>query len=99
MTSNLGYFDLDPNRVIDIILECFIHNYHSNIYIDVIKNFKREYIPHILGFRFQKYGLAADCSQEVFGSQKQIRDILYDEVRRLLYFEDYHSRGVIQGHC
>lgn len=54
--SLIGYFDLDPHRVCDIILTCFesqLHYYNSYIYI--LSNLEKEYIPHILGFKFRQH--------------------------------------------
>jgi len=58
----LGYFDLDPNRVLDIILdayECFPDNLY---YHEIISGFKAAAIPHLLGLKFQSYQKITDCT-------------------------------------
>jgi len=57
-----GYFDLDPNRVLDIVLdayECFPENTY---YHDIIFTFKKEAIPHLLGLKFSNYQKITDCN-------------------------------------
>lgn len=39
ITSHIGNFDLDPDRVLDLILDSFIQNPHNNIYLDLLHNF------------------------------------------------------------
>lgn len=54
----LGYFDLDPNRVFDIILDIF-ENYleKSEAYLKLIRSFSIPYLPHLLGFKFAHYAV------------------------------------------
>lgn len=54
--SLIGYFDLDPHRVCDIILTCFESQLqYYNSYIHILSHLEREYIPHILGFKFRQH--------------------------------------------
>lgn len=41
--SLIGYFDLDPNRVIDIILEALVFNSNSDMLLNLLKKFRRDY--------------------------------------------------------
>ena len=51
--STTGYFDLDPNRVLDIILDMFIsYNIWNYNYIKLLKYFRVENLLHILGNKF-----------------------------------------------
>lgn len=56
--SLIGYFDLDPNRVLDIILDaCEIRCDMHEFFIELIKLYKldRTYLTHILGHKFHFY--------------------------------------------
>ncbi|RZC63684.1 hypothetical protein C5167_025452 [Papaver somniferum] len=54
--SLIGHFDLDPNRVFDIILECFeLHPDNNHLFLDLIPIFPKSHASQILGFRFQYY--------------------------------------------
>jgi THO complex subunit 2 len=54
MRALIGYFDLDPNRVFDLVLE----NFEMNPEVDhfkLIDQFRASNLAHILGFKFQFY--------------------------------------------
>ena len=52
----IGHFSLDPNRVLDLILDSFENNIWNNCYLTLLKdNFKEDYISTILGFKLQNY--------------------------------------------
>ena len=56
----LGCFNLDPNRVLDIILESFENNPSMHrVFIGLLKNYKadEETICHSIGFKFQSLHL------------------------------------------
>ncbi|KAH8491620.1 hypothetical protein H0E87_023662 [Populus deltoides] len=53
--SLIGHFDLDPNRVFDIVLECFELQPDSNIFLELIPIFPKSHASQILGFKFQYY--------------------------------------------
>jgi len=53
--SLIGHFDLDPNRVFDIVLECFELYQDSNIFNQLIPLFPKSHAAQILGFKFQYY--------------------------------------------
>ncbi|CAO2181939.1 unnamed protein product [Urochloa humidicola] len=55
MKSLIGHFDLDPNRVFDIVLECFEVYPDSNIFHQLIPLFPKSHAAQILGFKFQYY--------------------------------------------
>lgn len=78
--SLIGYFDLDPNRVIDIMLECFSHNPNCGVYADLLSGFRKEYIPHILGFRFSRYSKGQDLSKGFLLKGKSLREVTRDHV-------------------
>lgn len=53
----IGYFSLDPNRVLDIILDSFENNVGNDAYIELLKDnkTKRSAIAQVLGFKFQSF--------------------------------------------
>ncbi|XP_047330287.1 THO complex subunit 2 isoform X2 [Impatiens glandulifera] len=53
--SLIGHFDLDPNRVFDIVLECFELQTHNSIFLDLIPIFPKSHASQILGSKFQYY--------------------------------------------
>ncbi|KAJ7559201.1 hypothetical protein O6H91_04G074300 [Diphasiastrum complanatum] len=55
MKSLIGHFDLDPNRVFDIVLECFEQHLENMAFLELIPLFPKSHISHILGFKFQYY--------------------------------------------
>lgn len=55
LTSVIGYFDLDPNRVVDVVLDAFEQQLWNISFIEVLNVFKRASIVHILGFKFTRY--------------------------------------------
>ena len=46
---------MDPNRVLDQILEAFESNISNLSYIELIEMFNKSAIPHFLGFKFKIY--------------------------------------------
>jgi len=54
--SLIGYFDLDPNRVFDVVLQAFEFSLHNSAFLRLIEVFKKDFLPHIVGFKFQQYG-------------------------------------------
>ena len=55
----IGYFDLDPNRVLDLVLDVYAENIQNHAFQQLILAFKQENLPHLLGFKFQHYYFTA----------------------------------------
>ncbi|KQK15793.1 THO complex subunit 2 isoform X2 [Brachypodium distachyon] len=53
--SLIGHFDLDPNRVFDIVLECFELYPDNSTFYQLIPLFPKSHAAQILGFKFQYY--------------------------------------------
>ncbi|XLS53180.1 hypothetical protein HN51_013857 [Arachis hypogaea] len=53
--SLIGHFDLDPNRVFDIVLECFELQPDNSVFLELIPIFPKSHASQILGFKFQYY--------------------------------------------
>lgn len=60
-----GCFDLDPNRVLDVLLESFECRPHlEKYYVPLFKEYvtERKTLCHILGFKFRFYQVKWMCS-------------------------------------
>ncbi|KAJ6762448.1 THO COMPLEX SUBUNIT 2, partial [Salix koriyanagi] len=68
--SLIGHFDLDPNRVFDIVLECFELQPDSNVFLELIPIFPKSHASQILGFKFQYYQRIELNSHVPFGLYK-----------------------------
>jgi len=53
----IGFFNLDPNRVLDIILESFAsgNTWNQEPYVAILSDYKGEYVAQVLGFKFQHH--------------------------------------------
>lgn len=49
MMDLVGNFDLDPDRVLDLIIEARVHNPDTRNYLKLLRNFRRESITAVLG--------------------------------------------------
>jgi THO complex subunit 2 len=52
---SIGYFDLDPNRVLDLILDTMEHQIWNLSFLVLLKQFRKSSIAHILGFKFTQF--------------------------------------------
>lgn len=53
--SLIGHFDLDPNRVLSLTLDAFESDLSNKAFFPLINQFKRAFLPHILGFKLAFY--------------------------------------------
>lgn len=51
----VGYFDLDANRVLDLVLDAYEAQPSNDCFATLLGAFKRASLPHVLGFKFQFY--------------------------------------------
>ena len=54
----IGYFDIDPNRMLDLVLESFeCHLEYTQIYVDLLNllHFDKITLCQLIGFKFQQY--------------------------------------------
>ena len=48
----IGYFQLDPNRLLDLILSSFQNNVQNLTYLELIKEFgQRDQVTQLMGFK------------------------------------------------
>ena len=62
----LGYFNLDPNRVLDILLEAFECSVDEDLHFvplisDYLKQCDVSGFCHLIGFKFQYYHVRTSC--------------------------------------
>jgi THO complex subunit 2 len=56
ITSLIGHFNLDPNRVEDLVLEALELNIkQSHIYLPLIRRFRKKRLCHLVGHKFHAY--------------------------------------------
>ncbi|KAK9861183.1 hypothetical protein WJX84_006826 [Apatococcus fuscideae] len=48
----IGYFDLDPIRLADLVLDAFASQPENVAFLELMQLFPSEALPHILGFKF-----------------------------------------------
>lgn len=60
----IGFFDLDANRVLDLVLDAYEMHPQNDCFVELLGSFKRESLPHVLGFKFQFYMRSADGGTE-----------------------------------
>ncbi|GAB2282383.1 THO complex subunit 2 [Dionaea muscipula] len=87
--SLIGHFDLDPNRVFDILLECFELQPQNNLFLDLIPIFPKFHASQVLGFKFQYYQRLDVHSPVPFGLYK---------LAALLIKEDFIDLDSIYAH-
>ncbi|KAL8105802.1 THO complex subunit 2 isoform X3 [Apium graveolens] len=87
--SLIGHFDLDPNRVFDIVLECFELQPDNMVFLDLIPIFPKSHASQILGCKFQYYQRMEVSSTVPFG--------LY-QLTALLVKEDFIDLDSIYAH-
>ncbi|XP_010556226.1 PREDICTED: THO complex subunit 2 [Tarenaya hassleriana] len=87
--SLIGHFDLDPNRVFDIVLDCFELQSDNSTFLDLIPIFPKSHASQILGFKFQYYQRLEVNSPTPFGLYK---------LTALLVKEEFISLDSIYAH-
>jgi THO complex subunit 2 len=67
--SYIGYFNMDPNRVIGVILHCFERHaspIHDETALQLLRAFKRSSVCNIFGFQFKRYTESSPPPKSVF---------------------------------
>lgn len=68
--SLIGYFDLDPNRVLDVTLDAFEQQPWNPSFAQLLGHFRRENISHFLGMKFCAYH-SGDSSSTTIGDDSK----------------------------
>lgn len=50
----IGFFDLDPNRAVDIILDSYESQPRAHAHLDLMRHFNKDSIVNLLGLKFQR---------------------------------------------
>jgi THO complex subunit 2 len=53
IVSLIGYFDLDPDRVVDLVIESWLTAPMKASHLGILKKFKHTSVAHFLGKRFE----------------------------------------------
>ena len=73
--ATVGQFDLDPNRVIDIVLDSFEHQLWNLSFISVLRKFPLKNVHHVVGFKFSTYHERHDLDMPpVLKASKESKD-------------------------
>ena len=70
--SLIGYFSLDPIRVLDLALDAFEADVHNLAYLKLIRLFKPSALPQIVGFKFQNFRGAESPPRSLFRLAAQL---------------------------
>ena len=62
MKSLIGFFDLDPSRVFDIVLDAFQQQPKTFVFVRFLHSFSPRVVAQNLGFKFQQ----AHVRQSIF---------------------------------
>ncbi|CAF3065625.1 unnamed protein product [Rotaria sp. Silwood2] len=65
----IGYFDIDPNRMLDLVIESFeYHLEYTKIYVDLLNllHFDKVTLCHLIGFKFQQYQLQDETADSLY---------------------------------
>lgn len=84
----IGFFDLDPNRVLDQILSAFQCDPFNTNYVEILKLFNRSAVPQILGFKFSNFSNFLNSQEkENYNGFNQPDDGLFIMTAQLLKHE------------
>lgn len=64
--SLIGFFDLDPNRVLDITLSAFETDCKNLCFLEIIKLLNLNALPHILGFKLSNLHITENINQSIY---------------------------------
>ncbi|KAK9815918.1 hypothetical protein WJX72_011962 [[Myrmecia] bisecta] len=64
--SLVGFFDLDPNRVVDLVLEAYAQQPRNDVYLRLMPLFSTDARVHVLGYKFQHYQAEASTPRSLF---------------------------------
>jgi hypothetical protein len=53
--SFIGCFDLDPERVLDLVLSAYETDNSNILYVEIIKLFNLKSLPHLIGFKITNF--------------------------------------------
>ena len=87
--SLIGRFELDPNRALDVILDVFEQQIWNLSFLQLLKLFSRNNIPHILGFKFTFYHTAI--------VEKEVEDLVNETTVNAAAADKQITNGKLSG--
>ncbi|EFC50430.1 predicted protein [Naegleria gruberi] len=52
----IGFFNLEPNRVLDILLDAYENNLDSDVLLNLVRSlFNNQHLKHVIGFKLSSY--------------------------------------------
>ncbi|KAL4471586.1 hypothetical protein ABPG74_008479 [Tetrahymena malaccensis] len=61
----IGYFDLDPDRVVECILDFYIFKPHAQSYQAILSHFNSKSITHFMGKKFEMFAALPEKSNNI----------------------------------
>lgn len=78
----IGYFDLDANRVLDLVLDAYEMHPQNDCFAELLGAFKKESLPHVVGFKFQFY--KRDASEKTILTPRSLYRLAATLIRKNL---------------
>ncbi|CAF3650173.1 unnamed protein product [Rotaria sordida] len=104
----IGYFDIDPNRMLDLVIESFeYHLEYTKIYVDLLNllHFDKVTLCQLIGFKFQQYQLQDEtvdslyllAAQLISNNLIELEDLLPHLYPLITDFADNYTKEVEQA--
>ncbi|CAI4222295.1 unnamed protein product [Auanema sp. JU1783] len=98
----IGQFNLDPNRVTDIVMECFEHNLHQkNAFITLLKDIKAngDYLCTLLGFKYTFYqGVGKMTPFSLYSVTAAMIQVGLIDLTKVMSFMQPNADGIKETH-
>ena len=72
--SLIGYFDLDPNRALDLVLDAYEHAPHQSGFMELLGLFRKGAHAQVLGFKFQNHAKASEAAANAAANRAEDDD-------------------------
>lgn len=69
--SLIGFFDLDPNRVMDIVISAYQNDSKNSNFLEILKLLNINALPHLLGFKLLQMN---KVNNKEIKDEKEIKD-------------------------
>ena len=74
MQSLIGYFDLDPNRALDLVLDAYEHAPTQDGFMELLGLFRKGAHAQVLGFKFQNHAKASEAAANAVANRAEADD-------------------------
>ena len=72
--SLIGYFDLDPNRALDLVLDAYEHAPTQDGFMELLGLFRKGAHAQVLGFKFQNHAKASEAAANAVANRAEADD-------------------------